>query len=71
MNEKIKLMGIFTLSFSLLVLGMSIFYTGWEIHKFRKEMPEMLFLTGETVDKIIPAVSHISEISKLVDPILE
>ena len=71
MNEKMKSAGIWVLSLSLLCLAFSIIYVSLEARQWRKELPELLHLTEETVIRISPAISDLSEVGKLVPRIMD
>ena len=71
MWEKAKFIGLLAISFSLLCLAGSIFFFGYELSGWRKELPDMLSTLEETSGQIAPALENVSEIEELIPPILE
>lgn len=71
MLEKLKSIGGMVIAFGIVCLALSIVYFTLEIQKWRKDLPDMLRLTGKTAEKITPAVSEVSDVAKLIPSILE
>jgi len=71
MNEQAKSLGLWALSVSILCLALAIAYFAWEAHLWRTELPQILIQTEKTADKINLSINNVSEIGKLVPPILD
>ncbi|MBE9580260.1 MAG: hypothetical protein IMF18_01415 [Proteobacteria bacterium] len=71
MLEKVKSTGLILLAFSIVCLALAIVYFTYEAQSWRKDLPGILQLTGETADKLAPPIAEVADVAKLIPPIVE